>query len=244
MTAEPRPPIVSLPLFPLNNVLFPSFLLSLHVFEERYKAMIGACIERNEPFGVVLIREGTEVGNPAVPYDIGCTARILAVDRLDDGRMNLTVMGEKRFRLLEYSEAHLPYLIGRVETFDEDAREEGDLQLLTCEAVDLFVQYITLLAKRAGVPMPQVELPDDAMLLSYYIASAAQMPQEEKQQLLETADTAERLGKELVLLHEQLVNLRASLDQPYFENEAPGAIVDQVDPSSERWSNYRHLSRN
>ena len=57
-----------LPLFPLNNVvLFPAMPLPLHIFEERYKAMIGDCINRNAPFGVLLIREGREVGAPATP---------------------------------------------------------------------------------------------------------------------------------------------------------------------------------
>ena len=69
--------LVQLPLFPLNLVLFPGMDLPLHIFEERYKSMIGDCLNQNLPFGVVLIKEGLEVGTPAEPERIGTSARIL-----------------------------------------------------------------------------------------------------------------------------------------------------------------------
>src|SRR5215831_11247716 len=115
MPAEAPDPIYSLPLFPLHHVLFPQFLLRLHVFEERYKAMIRECVSRGAPFGVVLIQSGKETGDPAVPHSIGCTARILEIEPLEDGQMNLLAVGEGRFRLLDYREAEQPYLIGRAE---------------------------------------------------------------------------------------------------------------------------------
>ena len=90
-----------LALFPLNTVLFPGMPLPLHIFEERYKIMIGRCIDEDRPFGVVLIQSGTEVGNPAVPHVVGTTALIAAVKRLEDGRMNLIAVGQERFRSLE-----------------------------------------------------------------------------------------------------------------------------------------------
>src|SRR5579871_4178036 len=113
MSAETPHSIYTLPLFPLNFVLFPEFTVQLHVFEERYKAMISSCIERNAPFGVILIREGEEVGAPAIPHDVGCTARILAVKREDDGRMHLLAIGGERFRLLEAMLTDQSYLIAR-----------------------------------------------------------------------------------------------------------------------------------
>src|ERR1043166_5567751 len=119
MSADRSPEIYSLPLFPLKLVLFPQLMLQLHIFEDRYKAMISHCIERNQPFGVALIRQGEEVGPPAVPYEVGCVARILAVKHLEDGRMHLLIAGESRFRILEYSEADLPYLTGMVETLED-----------------------------------------------------------------------------------------------------------------------------
>jgi Lon protease-like protein len=69
-----------LPIFPLNVVLFPGMPLPLHIFEERYKSMINRCIQAGHAFGVVLIREGQEVGPPARPHDVGTTA-VIAVER-------------------------------------------------------------------------------------------------------------------------------------------------------------------
>ena len=77
----------ALPLFPLEQVvLFPGMSLPLHIFEERYKVMIGACQVTDQLFGVLLIKSGSEVGAPAQPERVGCTARMLRVDRLPDGR--------------------------------------------------------------------------------------------------------------------------------------------------------------
>ena len=78
-----------LSLFPLNVVLFPGMPMPLHIFEERYKAMIGECVNREEPFGIILIKEGQEVGGPADPVKIGTTARIAQVERLDEYRVNI-----------------------------------------------------------------------------------------------------------------------------------------------------------
>src|SRR5438045_9705996 len=99
-----------LSLFPLNTVLFPGMPLPLHIFEERYKLMIGRCIEEERPFGVVLIQSGPEVGGPAVPHLVGTTAHIAAVKHADDGRMNLIAIGQERFQILEVVR-QAPYLI-------------------------------------------------------------------------------------------------------------------------------------
>ena len=77
-----------LPLFPLNAVLFPHMALPLHIFEPRYRQMIGDCLEEGHSFGVVAIREGTETG-PATPYEVGTLAKIVRIDRLDEGRGGL-----------------------------------------------------------------------------------------------------------------------------------------------------------
>src|SRR3990172_4652529 len=93
--------------------------MPLHIFEERYKLMIGRCIERRSPFGVVLIRSGEEVGGPAEPHDVGTTARIAQVQRLPDGRLNLVAFGGRRFRILALDTSQ-PYLQGDVEFLDSE----------------------------------------------------------------------------------------------------------------------------
>ena len=83
---DPGRDAVLLPLFPLNLVLFPGMPLPLHILEERYRAMIGECRDTEQPFGVVLIKEGLEVGGPADPFMTGTSARIVRVEDMDDGR--------------------------------------------------------------------------------------------------------------------------------------------------------------
>src|SRR5438034_9441063 len=88
-----------LPLFPLNVVLFPHMPLPLHIFEPRYRQMIADCLEEGHSFGLVAIQEGSETG-PATPYDIVTLAKIVRIDRLDDGRMNLLGMGASRLQIV------------------------------------------------------------------------------------------------------------------------------------------------
>jgi Lon protease-like protein len=84
-------------------VLFPGGLLPLRVFEPRYMEMVSACLRANEPFGVCLIREGREVGAPAVPHSVGCLARIAQWDMQQLGVLNIVARGERRFRIVERS---------------------------------------------------------------------------------------------------------------------------------------------
>ena len=96
--------------------------MPLHIFEERYKAMIGECVDREEPFGMILIKEGQEVGDPAEPVKVGTTARIVQVERLEEGRLNIMTRGEKRFEVVEITQ-QAPYLVGQVRYFTEESGE-------------------------------------------------------------------------------------------------------------------------
>ena len=88
-----------LPLFPLQTVLFPGGRLPLRIFEQRYMDMAKECLRENLPFGVCLIREGREVGEPALPEDVGCTARIVEWDMPQLGVLQVVTRGERRFRI-------------------------------------------------------------------------------------------------------------------------------------------------
>ena len=89
----------AVPLFPLNSVLFPGGLLPLRVFEQRYLEMAKACLRDNTPFGVCLIREGSEVGAPATHEDVGCLAHITGWDMQQLGLLQLIAQGGRRFRV-------------------------------------------------------------------------------------------------------------------------------------------------
>ena len=80
-----------LPIFPLNTVLFPGETIPLQIFEDRYKLMITECIEKNTRFGVALIREGKEVGGPAIPYQIGTIVSLVDHKSTPDGRIRITL---------------------------------------------------------------------------------------------------------------------------------------------------------
>ena len=118
-------------LFPLRTVLFPGMDLPLQVFEERYRTLVAECLETREPFGVALIREGAEVGGPAVPHPVGCTARIRRVSPTRDGRLALECVGVRRFRVAQLYDDR-PYLSADVEYPVDEA---GDVSEEALEVV-------------------------------------------------------------------------------------------------------------
>jgi uncharacterized protein len=88
-----------IPLFPLNAVLFPGGPLKLRIFEPRYVDMIGRCMREGSSFGVAMIVEGTEAGGPATTATIGTSARIVDFEKLPDGLLGITAVGDRCFRL-------------------------------------------------------------------------------------------------------------------------------------------------
>jgi uncharacterized protein len=90
----------TIPLFPLGVVLFPGGPLKLRIFEARYVDMVGRCMREAQPFGVALLVEGQEAGGPAMTAMVGTTARIIDFERLNDGLLGITALGERSFRIL------------------------------------------------------------------------------------------------------------------------------------------------
>ena len=111
--------IRDLPLFPLGTVLFPGMQLPLQLFEPRYLQMFQDIARQDSRFGVVLIKEGVEVGEPAVPFDIGTIARVTQHENNPDGRIILMSVGQQRFRSLEVLQQR-PYMTARVEILPPD----------------------------------------------------------------------------------------------------------------------------
>lgn len=107
------------PLFPLSTVLFPGGPLPLRIFEARYLDMIGRCMKDDSPFGVVLIREGGEVG-PAETHDVGTLARIVDWYQGSDGLLGVTARGEQRFRVLSSERQADGLAIGEIEILPEE----------------------------------------------------------------------------------------------------------------------------
>lgn len=185
-----------LPLFPLNLVLFPGMRLPLHIFEERYKLMIGTCMVTDHSFGVVMIEQGRDTDTKVEFRDIGTTAQIVELERLPEGRMNVVAVGVDRFRIIERLPGQ-PYHLGRVEPFPDrrEAVSDGLVERLTQH----FRRY--LLARGvASERLASLSLPDDPLALSYAIGATLRLPTHLRQGLLEEPSLAARLRRELAHL--------------------------------------------
>lgn len=115
---------LSIPLFPLHSVLFPGGPLVLRVFESRYLDMVSHCLREGSGFGVVLIREGQEVGEAPQIYDIGTVGRITDWEQRKDGLLGITVTGGARFRILETAVQPNKLMTGEVELLSMAPKRE------------------------------------------------------------------------------------------------------------------------
>jgi Lon protease-like protein len=137
---------MQLALFPLHAVLCPGVALPLHIFEDRYRLMIDRCIDRMEPFGVVLIREGRETGRlEGRIAEVGTTALIRQAGRTQDGRMNIMCVGGRRFRIAALDDKSEPYLMGEVELLGEPLGDEETARRLAERVSRRFLRYLELL---------------------------------------------------------------------------------------------------
>lgn len=194
-----------LPLFPLGSVLFPGMILPLHIFEERYKTMMQRCLTNNEPFGVVLIRDGHEVGAGQVTlFDIGTMAYITQIDRLDDGRMNIASLGLHRFKIHEVYESKEPYLIGLVEEFPFSEINEAEALHAASGVGPLLLRYLDVLGKVSDADVSLDKVPEDATTLAFLAAIVVRAPMPEKQNLLSIASLPALLQEEKKLLEREL----------------------------------------
>jgi Lon protease-like protein len=199
--------ILDLALFPLNSVLFPGGQIALHIFEPRYRQMIGRCIEENLPFGVVLIREGQEVGEPAVPHDVGTVAGISQHVKKPDGRYDLTAIGLERFRVLTILQER-PYLVARVQLEPDLVSSADELGLRAREVHSLFDGYVERLREMSNGKLDAIEVPADPEALAWFVAGTLPIAMSEKQALLEQPSTVARLAAEADILRRELTFLR------------------------------------
>ncbi len=152
-------PDVELPLFPLHTVLCPGVALPLKVFEERYRLMVRRCLERDQPFGVVLIRDGREVGAGATSIaTVGTIAEIREASKYSDGRYDLLVVGTRRFRIESVAVGREPYLVGEVTELDEPVGDAERAERLTTEVTQRFVRYLALLQPAEGEDGAEIDV--------------------------------------------------------------------------------------
>ncbi len=197
-----------IPLFPLGSVLFPGGTLPLHIFEPRYKLMIGECIDREQPFGVVLIREGSEVDGGATPHDIGTTAHVSRVQRLPDGRMNLIAVGQQRFRILSLDNSR-PYLAGEVSFIPREQPDDPRCDEAAARVAELFSRYFQLMLALGDQWTRRIGLPSRPAILADFVGGRLDVPPDVKQRLLEIDSVAACLTAELDILEKATITLAA-----------------------------------
>lgn len=183
---------MELPIFPLNTVLFPGATLPLHIFEDRYRIMIGECIAGDREFGVCYLRKGSETGQAAEPCDVGTTARITSVQRLEDGRMNIMCKGVERFHIEGIVE-QTPYLVANVEVLNARTADDERVSDLAQTAAALFAEYIRLTLAVSNQWARRVDTPGDPGELSDFIAGRLAIDLKSRQRLLEELSPKRRL---------------------------------------------------
>jgi Lon protease-like protein len=206
--------MATLPLFPLDIVLFPGMQLKLHIFEERYKLMINSCIEANAPFGVVLIREGREASDPvARPYAVGCTAAISDVQRLPLGRMNITAVGQRRFEI-KGIDRNMPYLRADVEYF-MPADDHPDLvHKLNSLLRPLVIRYLEVLSAGDNASFNPEQIPNGPRAIAQIASILLQADNKQKQELLAMSSLSRLLRTLVEIYRLETVLLKIRLSPP------------------------------
>lgn len=211
-----------LPVFPLNTVVFPGVTLPLHVFEDRYRALVHHLLTIAEKpdrvFGIVAIREGYEVGTHGVQsvHRVGCLVQMTSVEPHADGRFDIEIVGRQRLRLdgLDTSGA---FLVGDVETVQEPA-DTSPAALEEAERThETFEEYRRRLSEMRGADVLDGELPRDPEYLSYSLAATCLLTLAERQSLLESPTAVERLVMLRHLLTEEMRAMQAIPSLPATE---------------------------
>ena len=200
-----------LPLFPLPLVLFPGVPLPLHVFEERYRRLLPDVRVSNNLFGLSYFDPNTADALERPPAGhVGCATEVVEVQPLPDGRSNILTVGVVRYRVTGYVESDEPYLVARVEFFEDD---EGDAAVLKKRAGEVAEMFTRIARAMRSINDERGDLPElpleDPERLSFLVAAVVEMEADAKQQLLEMRSTAERLRRVYTLLAQAVESYEA-----------------------------------
>ncbi len=201
-----------IPLFPLSTVLFPGSTLPLQIFEDRYHSMIQDCLESDSKFGVVLIKEGKEVGGAAIPHKVGTLAKITQMREISQNRLYLTAVGETRFSILELIEEKA-YLEALVETHVVDSFGEVTEKSRN-DAHKAAVRHLTSIVNLNGgwVRNAETPIPDEPEKLSFFLGQLLQGSNKLRQEILEESSPAKRIELCLILLKREARSISSTLN--------------------------------
>ncbi len=180
-------------MFPLGTVLFPHMALPLHVFEPRYRELVGDCLRHGQQFGVVLIERGSEVGGGDTRFGVGCAARIVEAARFPDGRWALLCVGTQRLQVDTWLPDD-PYPLALVEERPEAAL--GDEGLAALADAEREVRRALALAAELDEPVPPAHaaVDPDPSVAAWQLAALAPLGLVDKLRVLEEDDPAARLA--------------------------------------------------
>lgn len=170
-------------------MLFPGGRLPLRIFEQRYMEMAKACLRDGSPFGVCLIREGREVGSPALPFEIGTLARIADWDMPQLGLLQIVARGEGRFRIVERRTRSDGLALARVESIAED--EDCEIPQASARCARLLERVI----RDSPDAVPAPHRLDSTSWVGMRLAELLPLSMESKQELLEMTSAAARLDR-------------------------------------------------
>jgi Lon protease-like protein len=185
-------------------------ILPLHIFEERYRRLMARRLDADPIFGVVLTRRGREVGDRPDIHDVGAAASLLRAVRHPDGRYDIAVRGERRFRVRDghWDEG---YLTGTIDWLEEAETDTGaDVPPLLRQVKSAFDDYLALLETTLGTRLERLDPGDDARTLGYAISAAMPFDVAQRQRLLAAPTTADRLAELLAALRRERDLLRAA----------------------------------
>jgi Lon protease-like protein len=218
-----------LPLFPLNTVVFPGVTLPLHVFEDRYRALVHHLLTIPDRsmrlFGIVAIREGYEVGQPRTAWTralhrTGCVVQLTSVEHYQDGRFDIEVVGRRRMRLGGVDPSG-SYLVGDVEMVSEGTGQRtpgsSDTAHEAARTLGTFEEYRRRLSDLRGSTVLDGVMPRDPEYLSYVLGATCLLTLAERQALLETDSARERLVLLRRTLREEMRAMRAIPSLPATE---------------------------
>jgi Lon protease-like protein len=151
---------MEIPLFPLHTVLCPGIVLPLHIFEDRYRALTRHCLDTGAPFGVVLIRDGREVGpdRSLALAGVGALVEIREAGRYPDGRYDLLAAATGRFAIDAVDPAREPYLVADVTPLEDEVGDESRAERLAASAIRRFVRYLELMRARDGETVEALDI--------------------------------------------------------------------------------------
>ena len=209
-----------MPMFPLNTVLFPGVTMPLHVFEDRYRALVHLLLaipeKSDRVFGVVAIREGYEVGSHGAQsvHRVGCLAQMTTVEPHPDGRFDIEIVGRQRLRL-DSMDTSGSYLVGEVVLLEDEPAVDPDNE--AARTMALFEAYRAQLSELRGTEVLDGIFPRDPVYLSYSLAATCLLTLRERQALLETDSARERLIMLRLSLREEMRAMRAVPSLPATE---------------------------